>query len=175
MDVRDWLEKITAAEIMIRDVVTLAPGDTVAQAAGIFLREQVTGAPVIDQNGACLGVLSASDIIGAEGKVADEARRIAESSFWNSNLTLPASIYAEKLADLRDKIAPAAEQPVERFMTTDQVSVSEDTSLATVVQYMLDAHIHRVLVMGAENRLLGIISTTDVLAALLRCKLEQES
>jgi len=175
MDLRDWLEKTTATEIMIRDVVTLVSGDMVAQAAGIFLREQISGAPVIDQNGVCLGVLSASDIIGAEGKVADEARKIAESSFWNSNLALPASIYAEKLADLRDKIAPAAEQPVERFMTTDQVSVSEDTPLATVVQYMVDAHIHRILVVGAENRLLGIISTTDVLAALLRCKLDQES
>ena len=59
-------------------------------------------------------------------------------------------------------------------MTTDQVSVSEDTPLATVVQYMVDAHIHRVLVVGAENQLLGIISTTDVLAALLRCESEQE-
>lgn len=168
MEMRDWLEKTSAAEIMVRDVVTMAPGNTLAQAADLFLREQITGAPVVDRNGACVGVLSASDVIGAEGKVAEEARKIAESSFWNSNLALPASVYAEKLAAVRDKLAPAAEQPVERFMTTDLVSVGEDTPLAKVVRNMVDAHIHRVLVMGSGNRLLGIISTTDVLAASLR-------
>lgn len=168
MDIRDWLDHTTAADVTFRDVVTLTPHHTVAQAADVLLREQISGAPVVDASGVCIGVLSASDIIAAEGKVAKERRKVADSSFWNSNLALPASIYAEKLAQVRDRIAPAAEQPVERFMTTDLVSVHEETSLATILQHMIDAHIHRVLVLDAKKRLQGIVSTTDVLAALLR-------
>lgn len=175
MEVRDWLEQTTANDVMVQQVVTLSPKDIVAQAADVLLREQISGAAVVDAAGSCVGVLSVSDIISAEDKVAAERRKAAESSFWNSNLALPSHIYGEKLADLRDKTAPAAEQPVERFMTTDLVSVRENTALATVLQRMVDAHIHRVLVLDAEQRLQGIISTTDVLAALLRGASQGES
>jgi CBS-domain-containing membrane protein len=168
MELRDWLSETTAADIMVRDVTTLKPDDSVSRAAAMLLGHQITGAPVVDPSGACVGVLSASDILSAEKKVAKEQRKVAESSFWNSNLALPASVYAAKLAEVRDKITPAAEQPVERFMTSDLVSVREETPLRKVVQYMVDAHVHRVVVLDANRRLKGIISTTDVLAAALR-------
>jgi len=75
---------------------------------------------------------------------------------------------AHRLAEVRDKLAPAAEQGVARFMTTDLVSVSQDTPLMKVVRNMVDAHVHRVLVLDDDGNLEGIISTTDVLAALMR-------
>ena len=59
------------------------------------------------------------------------------------------------------------DQPVERFMTSDLVSVRQDTDLKTIVHHMLEAHIHRVIVIGADDRVQGIVSTTDVLAALM--------
>ena len=62
----------------------------------------------------------------------------------------------------------SAEQPVEHFMTTDLVSVTENTPLQTIVQQMVDAHIHRVVVLDDHQHLQGIISTMDVLAALRR-------
>jgi CBS domain-containing membrane protein len=168
MNVQEWLSETTAADVMVRTVTTLKADDLLAQAASLFLREQVTGAPVVDAAGHCVGVLSVSDIMGAEQKVDKERRRIAQSSFFQSNLALPASVYAERLAQLRDKLAPAAEQPVGRFMTSDLVSVAEGTPLATVVRDMVDAHIHRVVVTDSDGKLKGIISTTDILAALLR-------
>jgi CBS-domain-containing membrane protein len=168
MDIRDWLSETTASDIMVRDVITFDRDQTLAAAADLLLREQITGAPVVDADGTCVGVLSVSDVTGAEEKVADERRKVAESSLFHSHLALPASVYAAKLAEVRDKIAPAAEQPVERFMTSDLVSVREVTPLETVVQRMVDAHVHRVVVLDADHRLKGIVSTTDVLAALLR-------
>ena len=41
MEVRDWLNKTTAAEVFVRDVVTLAPKDTLARAATVLLHEQI--------------------------------------------------------------------------------------------------------------------------------------
>jgi CBS domain-containing protein len=168
METHNWITQTEAGDIMVRDVVTLQPYQTLDQATGVLLREQISGAPVVDELGACVGVFSVSDILLAEEKVATQQQKIAESSFWNSNLSLPSSVYANKMAEVRDKMAPVAQQPVERFMTSDLVSVSENTSLERVVQSMVDAHVHRVLVLDAEGRLQGIISTSDVLAALLR-------
>jgi predicted transcriptional regulator len=168
MDLRQWLRSATAGEIMVRDVKTLQQDELLAAAAATLLREQVTGAPVVDQHGVCVGVFSASDVVGAEEKVADERRKFAESSFWQSNLALPASIYESRLAEIRDKIAPASEQPVERFMTKDLVSVNEKSPLEAVVRSMVDAHVHRVIVLDECRHPIGIVTTTDVLAALLR-------
>lgn len=166
MDIKNWLAQTHAGDIMMREVITVNADDPLAQAAAVLLREQIGGAPVVDA-GECVGVLSASDVIGAEGKAAEAREKIAESSFWSANLLLPASIYAEKLAAVRDKLAPAAEQAVRRFMTADLVTAREDTPLATVVQQMIDAHVHRVVVLDGR-KLRGIVSTIDVLAALLR-------
>jgi CBS domain-containing protein len=140
----------------------------------VLLDEQITGAPVVDEGGECLGVLSASDIARAEATVVQERRTLAESSFWSSSLVLPSSVYEQKLSEVRDKITPAAEQPIRRFMTTDLVAVREDTPLRKVVADMIDAHVHRVLVLDANQRLAGIISTTDVLSALLRVSREAD-
>jgi CBS-domain-containing membrane protein len=170
MDIRDWLRNTTAAEIMVRNMVTVAPQTKLAEVAGILLHESISGAPVVDSHGVCVGVLSISDILGADEKVAQERQRVAESDFFTTPLVLPASVVADQLAAVRDKIAPAEERPIERFMTTDVVSVAVDAPLERVIQDMVDAHIHRILVFDEDQRLQGIISTTDVLAALLRQK-----
>ena len=167
MEISNWMTETTASKIMTRDLVTVNPQDTLAIAADVMLREQVSGAPVVDDSNICVGVLSISDFLGVEDKAAEEREKIANSSFWNSNLTLPMRVYSERLQQVRDKLAPAAEQPVERFMTSDLVSATEEAPLATVVQSMVDAHIHRVVILDLKKRLRGIISTTDVLAALL--------
>lgn len=168
MQVHAWMTNTTAAEIMTRDVVTLKPADTLADAAKTFLREQISGAPVVDDSGRCVGVLSASDFLSADEK-AEEDWQSAFSQFWDSNLALPAGYYANKLEQVKDKFGPAAEQPIERFMTADLVSVSGDTPLSTVVQKMIEAHVHRLLVLTRGNSdLEGLISTMDILAALLR-------
>jgi predicted transcriptional regulator len=168
MEMQEWLERTTAADIMVRDIVTLKRNESLAVAAEVLLREQVTGVPVVDTDGTCVGVLSVVDVISADQTVAKEVQKVVESNLFHSNLALPASIYRNRLAEVRDKITPAAEQPVEHFMTTDLVSVGEATPLKTIIQHMVDAHIHRILVLDRDRRLQGIVSTVDVLAGLLR-------
>ncbi len=151
---------------MVEILVTLSPEDSLAKAAETLLSEHVTGAPVLEGNDRCVGVLSVIDLIRAEGTVMAEQEQIAESEFFNSGILWPATVYAQRLEQFRDQLVPVAEQPVSRFMTTDIVSVLEGASLATVVRRLIDAHVHRVLVLDEHKQLHGIISTMDVLAAL---------
>ncbi|HEY8505600.1 MAG TPA: CBS domain-containing protein, partial [Gemmataceae bacterium] len=55
---------------------------------------------------------------------------------------------------------------VRQFMTPDPVTVAPDTPIREVARMMIDAHIHRVIVVDAEQRPLGVVSATDVLAAV---------
>ncbi len=53
-------------------------------------------------------------------------------------------------------------------MATDLVAVEATDKLETVIQKFIDAHIHRVIVTDDLGKLIGIVSTTDVLAAILQ-------
>ena len=168
MEMNHWLDETTAADIMVRNVVTFDPNDCLAVAAETLLTEQISGAPVVDQADHCVGVFSIVDVLGAEEKVLEESESIAGSSYFNSDLALPASVYADRLAQVRDKLIPASEQPIRHFMTRDVVSVTPESTMRTIVTDLVDAHIHRLVVLDDQRTLLGIISSSDVLAAILR-------
>jgi CBS domain-containing protein len=57
---------------------------------------------------------------------------------------------------------------VSHYMTADPVTVPTDTSIITLARMMIDAHIHRVIVVDEEDRPIGIVSSIDILAALAR-------
>ena len=168
MQVHEWLQTSTADDVMSRSVVVFQETDSVAQAAAAFLETQISGAPVVDNDGHCVGVFTVTDVLLADQKVASAVAEVAESSLFKSHLALPASLYEEKLAQVRDRITPASEQPIAHFMTTDVVSVTPATPLINIVADMVNAHIHRVVVVDETGQPQGLISTTDVLAALLR-------
>jgi len=55
---------------------------------------------------------------------------------------------------------------VRQFMTTDPVTAVSTTSIRTLARRMIDAHIHHIIVVDAGQRPIGIVSSTDVLAAV---------
>ncbi len=168
MELESWINQTTAEQLMNCELVKLRPDMLMSDAAAVLLKHQISGAPVVGDNGVCVGVLSAADFVKVEESVADERRRFAESSFWNSNLVLPENVYAAKLAEVRDKLIPAAEHMVAQVMTRDLVTVSLYSPLATIMQRMVDGHIHRVFVLDSDDRLVGIVSSNDILTALLQ-------
>ena len=165
-NVYDWLTQTTASDVMVREVATVWPTHTLAQVAAVLLREQISGVPVVSPEGVCVGVFSLVDVLRAEEQIVDERWRLAHSSYFTSELAWPASVYADKLAEFQDKMSPAAERPVKEFMTKNLVSLVPEARLQRVVEKMVDAHVHRVLIVDARGRLEGIITTMDLLAAL---------
>ena len=55
----------TARDIMTRRLVTLRPGLRAVEAAGILLKHNISGAPVVDDDGNLLGLLSEHDCLQA--------------------------------------------------------------------------------------------------------------
>src|SRR6516225_2743241 len=58
---------LTAADLMTAPVVTLTQDMPLREAANFLAREQISGAPVIDSEGRCVGVLSATDFVHLAG------------------------------------------------------------------------------------------------------------
>ena len=66
--------------------------------------------------------------------------------------------------DIVAKSKPKAETTVERYMTTDVLTTTAQTSIVDVADIMLEHSIHHVPVVDDEEGVIGILSTTDLTA-----------
>jgi CBS domain-containing protein len=123
-------------------------------AAHLLSEMQVSGAPVVDETGECIGVLSATDFMHSVGYGERCLRRPSfDSCCFHS---------AWQVGD-EDKL-PMDE--VGSYMTTDLVTASPGTPIAELAREMIEAHIHRIIVVDARHRPIGVVSSTDILAAV---------
>lgn len=144
------LQALTAQDLMTTTVLTIHDRMSARCAARILSQAGVTGAPVIDDAGCCVGVLSTTDFLKRAGHPI-----VAE--LFASHVEYDWQIPEQD---------EAADECVCSLMTPDPVAVSRDAPLGDVARRMLDAHIHRVIVADEDGRLVGIISTIDILAAV---------
>jgi chloride channel protein, CIC family len=66
----DVMATTRVREIMSNDVQTLPAGTTLGQAVDRFLANGHSAYPVVDPNGACVGVVTRADVLGANGDAA---------------------------------------------------------------------------------------------------------
>jgi CBS domain-containing protein len=57
---------------------------------------------------------------------------------------------------------------VRRYMTTDIVTVRPEATLPELAQTMVDACIHRVIVVDELRKPIGVVTSMDILAAIVR-------
>ena len=150
---------LTAEDLMSRHVVTIPQEMSLSAAARAMSRAQITGAPVVNTDGVCIGVVSATDFL----HLAERERRVTRRD-WPGPHCICSDWQVIEIEDL-----PVAE--VRQNMTPDPVTVTPTTPLRDLARLMLDAHIHRVIVVDAKRRPVGVVSSTDLIAAIARAEL----
>lgn len=143
---------LTATELMSRDIIMIPREMSLRAAARMLTRHHVSGAPVVDDLGRCVGVISATDFIHWAEKADQVQEQPTNSGFCSSWQIVPEG----KLP----------EDAVGNHMTCQLVTVDPTKLIGEIARMMLDAHIHRVIVVDEYDRPIGIVSSTDVLAAV---------
>jgi CBS-domain-containing membrane protein len=146
---------ITAEDLMSRPVQMIPENLLLEAAAHLLSSSRITGAPVVDAEGRCVGVLSATDFL----HWADTGHRPAKALD-------PFDSACSEWQMMEVEALPTDE--VRRYMTADPVTVEPSTGVAELAQKMLDAHVHRIVVVNAECRPIGIVSVIDIVAAIAR-------
>jgi CBS domain-containing protein len=149
------LLSLTAFDLMSRDVVTIPRAMSLRGAAHLLSQARVSGAPVVDDLGRCTGVISASDFM----RLTAEPESAPEFAVCSSPDSFCAPWQMVEIEEL-----PA--DTVGTYMTPDPVMVSGQARIGELARKMIDAHIRRVVVVDAEHRPIGIVSSTDILAAV---------
>jgi CBS-domain-containing membrane protein len=149
---------LTAEDIMTRDVLTVPRSMSLHAAAHLLDQDHISGAPVVDEEGCCVGVISTTDFVrwAEQGGHPERPRHAVEAGYCADWGVL-------QLSEL-----PGEE--VGCFMTTDPVMAESDTPLVELARQMLEAHIHRVIIVDGACHPLGVVSSTDILAALIKAE-----
>jgi CBS domain-containing protein len=140
-----------AVDVMIRDLVTVGPDTTVADAVKLLAEHDISALPVVEQ-GQLIGIISEADLVHRTELGTDEHR-----PWWLEAIT-PASTLAEEFAKSHGK-------KVAELMTTDVVTVSEDATLAEIATLLERKRIKRVPVV-TNGKLVGIVSRSNLIQAL---------
>ena len=149
---------LCAVDVMSHHVVMIPRAMSLQGAARMLARAGITGAPVVNANGRCIGVLSTTDFMHWVEKDRKPGKPKASGEPICSAWQIPAAT-----------IEPGC--TVEDFMTRDPVLVGPHTKLGELARLMLDVHIHRLIVVDkVSQRPLGIVSSMDILAALARAE-----
>ena len=64
------MAQMSVKEIMTKDVITVPPAMPVREVANLLSERNVSGVPVIDDEGRVLGVVSELDVVGRQGATA---------------------------------------------------------------------------------------------------------
>jgi CBS-domain-containing membrane protein len=147
---------LTAKDIMQRRVVTADPEMTAQAAMELFLDRQITGAPVVDEIGTLVGVVSQSDLLRHQRQGAPAIPQAPSYYYETDGQALVSRWRAEapKGATVQELMTPAA------FMT------DEHTPLDKIARFMLKHRVHRVIITR-QGKLAGIVTSMDLLRALL--------
>ena len=130
-----------AADVMTRPVLTVRADDYVEQAAALLANNNVTAAPVLDQEGELVGIVSEGDLLRA------------------------------RVVHVPDPVHTGAPGPAARFvsdvMTREVVALPAAADLSAVAEAMLAHHVHSVPIVDADE-VVGIICRHDLLRLYVR-------
>lgn len=142
-----------AEDVMTRDVISIDPDATVLQAARLMLQHHISGLPVIDQDGALVGVLSEGDFLRRR-----ETRTERRRSRWLEFLMGPGKIAAEYSHSHGSKVS--------EVMTPDVVTVDVTTPLEEIVDVMERRRVKRVPVI-CGSQVVGIVTRSNLMHAMV--------
>lgn len=150
---------MNARDVMTKPVVSVHPDTPLREIARLLLDKRISAVPVVDSNGAPLGMVSEGDLIRPE-RTAREAWRQS----WLEIFAEGEPLAPDLLAWLQSQTHTAR-----AVMSAPAVTVSEDTDLAEVARVLVAHRIKRVPVVR-DGCVTGIVARDDLLRALASSK-----
>ena len=135
---------------MTRDVIGVAPEAPLREAPALLRRHHIRMLPVTDERAQVIDVLTQTDLVD-KAEWDGRGPRLGLARRWQ--LTLGRG---------RARHGCAAD-----MMTTEVESLRPEMSLAQVAARMAQSGHHHLPVVGPEGRLMGVVSQSGLLAALL--------
>jgi len=143
---------LSCGDIMSRDVVTVVFATELEEAWNKLRAHKIKALPVVDSFGRLIGILT----------VADFLRQMDDTT---------AAGLAVRLQGLLRRTPGENSEKAEvvgQIMTADVYAACADTPIADLVRNLSDKNLHHIPVLDESRRVLGMVTQSDLIAALYR-------
>jgi CBS domain-containing protein len=145
--------RLRVRDMLTKAVVAVNTDDTVQEALRFMVENRVSALPVVNGNEVCVGILSATDLMGLTRDLNEDLSEIGSLEFTPQRLI--------------DQVAEQdfGRRRVHELMTEVVETIGPEATLVEAARAMLRQQVHRLPVVNERQRLVGILSTTDIVAA----------
>jgi len=148
------MSELLAKDIMTKKVITVSKDATVEKSIRIFLKNNISGAPVIDEDNKMVGIICEADIIV----------KMSSLPFSMSFSFAFLDSYESYTKNTKEYL----ETRIEEIMSKKIKTVTEDMTLSKVVNIMINNNLNRIPVVDNHNKLSGIITRADIMRSMIK-------
>jgi CBS domain-containing protein len=153
---------VKARDIMVRNVFSVSPEASVRQVANILFKNRISAAPVVDERGRLIGIISEGDLLRRVELETDYRR-----SWW-------LKIFARKSKEaLAIEYRKSHARRVKDVMTRRVITARPATPLRDIAALLEKNRIKRVPIV-ANRKVIGIVSRANLIQALASFRKESE-
>jgi CBS domain-containing protein len=145
---------VKVKEIMKRQLVSLKPEDNVIEALNLLFKMQISGLPVIDNQGKLVGMFTEKDVLS----------RLLPSYIEK----VGRFVYEDNPKATKNKFVELSKMKVKDVMRQEVVTATEDASLCEVAKDMLTQGARRIPIVDRAGKVVGIVARCDILRALAK-------
>lgn len=144
---------LSCADIMAKDLVTVSAHTPLRDAFTLLCQHKISMLPVVDAEQRLVGQIALSDLVidlnwsQPRGQLYQCARQLLGR--WRAGQSKPADLVAAR-------------------MSTTLITVSPAAPISTLVPLLTNNSLHQVSVVNADQRLCGVVTQSDLIAALVQ-------
>jgi len=145
-------------DVMTKKVITARKDTSVGELSKILLKNNITGVPVVDEEGVLQGMVTDADII------TEDIEPIFPLFF---DPLIVSYAFMENFEKYKKDIKEYLNIKVEEIMTRRVKTVKKDTTVSDTVKILVKDRINRIPVVDENNKVIGIVARADILKSML--------
>jgi CBS domain-containing protein len=148
---------LTAGDVMTREVITVKKETTIRELAELFARHRISSAPVVDDSGAMIGIVTETDLVEQDKSL--HIPTVISLFDW--------VIYLESDKKFEKELKKMTGQTVGDIYTEDVVQVSPATPVSDVANLISSRKVNSIPVVDG-SRLVGIVARIDLIRTMIK-------
>ena len=146
---------LKAKDIMTRNVTTVRAATTIEDLARTLMEHKISGAPVVDDNGDLIGIVTENDLISRDKRLhIPTVMRLFD-----------AFIVLESQSKIEKEIKRMTAITVNDIYTKEVITATEDTPVQDIATIMSEKKVHLIPVVEGK-KIIGIIGKIDLIKGI---------
>jgi CBS domain-containing membrane protein len=145
--VKRLLTSLKAADLMTKPVQLVGQEMDLVKAAALLAEKQISGAPVVDQEGKIVGVVSEKDFLKEMGFGATPSFMKIATHCLNNKGCMIGNLRNRTIGDI---------------MTKPPITGIPEMTIGEISALFVDRQINRLPIVGVDGRPIGIVTRTDL-------------